>query len=622
MKRGSIFILSWLVLVMFSVALLPVPTASAASGVVDPPQGAPGTTFTFTAEGFIPQERVDAWVTRPDATPVTPSIGRYRADDAGRVSWSWTAPGDSQNGTWVMAAIGVDSDIKVDIPFLIEGVPYEIVIPQSVAPLSGPPGTTFTFTAGGFTAGERVGPWIVRPDGSTLSLPNEDQAVNLYADPAGFASWSWTAPEDVPVGNWSSQARGANSGLLVDIPFQITGPEAVPPVQTMSPASGPPGTVFTFTAGGFIPGEQAGSWLNPPGGGQLDATGYIIADAETGIITWTWESPPDAGGGIWRMIALGETSRREVIFTFEVTGPPAPPPLPELYTVTPSHGLPGTTFAFWAEGFQPFESIHYWVIDPQGKPEPNAKTEEASGAGVAEWSWATPVDAQPGQWIMSVRGGVTRTEYQIPFTIDRPDYLPPETGVEPSTGGPGTEFKFAATGYNGSEFIDWWAEGPENSFIPGTIRDIKSNSDGYLEWRWRAPDDIVAGNWRMNARGRDSMHLQVINFTIVRDTPPPPPPAYGVTPASGPPGTTFKFFAEGFKGDEVVGYWLSDPDDNVVRVDLEVIASPSGVINWEWTAPADARRGEWRMIARSTGLIYRSTPSENDVMYVIPFTIE
>lgn len=623
MKRRLYLLPVWLLLILVGVTALPVAPVAAASGTATPPVAPPGTLFTFTAEGFIPRERVDAWVTMPDATPVTPSIGRYVADDAGRVSWSWTAPGNAVNGIWVMTAIGVDSDLRIGIPFEIQGTPVEPPQPpQSVTPTSGPRGTTFIFVAGGFEPGEQVGPWLTRPDGSTMSLPDEAQAVDLYADPTGFVSWNWTAPADAPTGNWSSQAQGISSDRLVSIPFQIQEPGAPPPPESVTPTSGPPGTVFTFTAGGFIPGEEVGSWLNPPGGGNQDATSYLVADKATGMVTWTWTAPADAAGGRWRMIAKGDTSGREVVFTFDVLSAPAGPAPEQLQNVTPTNGLPGTEFFFYAEGFTPFESIHYWVINPEGLPDPNSKQEEASGEGIAEWSWDSPDDAMSGEWVMTVRGGVSRTEYQIPFTINRPDYVPPETGVVPTVGSPGTEFTFAATGYNGSEYLSWWLEGPNNSFIDGTIRDVKSNSDGYARWQWVAPDEILAGQWRLFAKGVDSFHLQVIEFSIVRDTPPPQGPRSGVTPSSGPPGTTFEFFAEGYLHDEVVGYWLNDPDGEVVRVDKEVLASEEGIIQWSWTAPADAKSGQWQMIARSTGLRYNRGVSKNDVMHVIPFWVE
>lgn len=621
MKRTLYLLPIWLLLMLVGVTALPVARVEAASGTASPPSGPPGTLFSFTAEGFIPRERVDAWVTRPDATAVTPSIGRYVADDAGRVSWSWGSPGDAVNGTWVMTAIGVDSDIRVAIPFEIQGTPATPPQPlQSVTPSSGPRGTTFIFVAGGFKPGEQVGPWIVRPDGGTLSLPDEAQSVDLYADPNGFVSWNWTAPADAPTGTWSSQARGISSNRLVTIPFVVQEPAAPAPPESVTPASGPPGTVFTFVAGGFIVGEEVGSWLNPPGGGNQDATSYMIAD-QSGVVTWTWASPGDAAGGTWRMIARGDTSGREVVFNVDITGPDAPPPPGQIQNVTPTNGLPGTHFYFRAEGFTPFESFYYWLIDPNGTPEANSERMEATGEGIAEWDWDSPDNAQPGQWIMTVRGGVSRVEYQIPFTINRPDYVPPETGVVPSVGGPGTEFTFAATGYNGSEYLSWWLEGPNGTFIDGTIRDVKSNGDGYAKWKWVAPDDIVAGQWRVFAKGVDSFHLQTIDFTIERDTPPPQAPRTGVTPSSGPPGTTFNFFAEGYDEYEVVGYWLNDPDGNVVRVDKEVMANGNGIIEWSWTAPADAKPGQWQMIARSTGLGYGG-PSKNDIMYIIPFWIE
>ncbi len=623
MRSRYVVSLGWLLLVVMVATAWPVTRVAAASGTVEPPQGTQGTQFTFTASGYRRNERVDVWVTRPDATSI--AVARFHANQDGVATWNWVAPGDAPNGTWVMVGRGVDTSLRVSIRFEIQGTPTAPRPLQSVTPTMGAPGTTFTFTAGGFQAGERVGPWLIQPDGSTVSLPDRDQSANLRADETGYATWTWTAPDDAPGGNWASQARGRTSQHLVSIPFQVT-PAATPPpamIENVTPTSGTPGTVFTFTVGGFIPGEEVGSWLNPPSGGDLEATSYMIADRETGVVSWTWQAPADVQGGLWRMNVRGQTSRRLVTLTFEITGAVPPPPLPQLITnVDPPSGLPGTTFHFYAEGFQPGETFFFWAIDPRGNPFPNASDPRAHADGVAIWSWTAPDDAREGQWLMNVRGGVSRVEHQIAFTITRPEYVPPETGVEPGTGGPGTTFKFAARGYRGSEYIDWWLEGPAGAVIPGTVRDVKANSDGYVEFRWRAPDDIAAGDWRLFMRGRDSLRLRTIDLVIVRDTPPPPPPTAGVTPESGSPGTTFTFFAEGFKAGEMVGYWLSDPNNQVVRTDREVMANSRGVITWEWTAPDDAPPGEWRMIARSNGRLFHGGPSRNNVMYIIPFRID
>jgi hypothetical protein len=132
----------------------------------------------------------------------------------------------------------------------------------------------------------------------------------------------------------------------------------------------------------------------------------------------------------------------------------------------------------------------------------------------------------------------------------------------------------------------------------------------------------------MIADGRVSRQSNHIPFTIVRETPPPPPDLpYGVTPDSGPPGTTFTFFGEGFQKHERVSVWLTTPGPggDIVRVYPdseeeadEIGTDENGRIEFTWTAPPDAERGVWLLTMRTS----LSEDFDEDITYNIHFTIE
>jgi hypothetical protein len=72
-----------------------------------------------------------------------------------------------------------------------------------------------------------------------------------------------------------------------------------------------------------------------------------------------------------------------------------------------------------------------------------------------------------------------------------------------------------------------------------------------------------------------------------------------VAPTVGPPGTRFLFFAAGFAPDERLSFWLNRPDGRVQAADVVDLqrASSAGEAVWTWTAPQDAPRGGWQMVA-------------------------
>lgn len=122
----------------------------------------------------------------------------------------------------------------------------------SVAPLSGPTGTTFTFTARGFAPGEAVRPALIQPDGQPFgpisSVGGRLARVNpavlaqvvLTADETGVVVWNWTAPAGAQAGVWQIVLSGETSGREARGPFTITAPPAPPATATPLPSTATP----------------------------------------------------------------------------------------------------------------------------------------------------------------------------------------------------------------------------------------------------------------------------------------------------------------------------------------------------------------------------------------------
>jgi len=611
----------------------------AASGTVEPPQGRPGAIFTFTATGFGLQEELGTWLVTPDGQnreiPNDQNV-RLFADAQGQASWAWVAPDDVAGGTWQMVARGFSSGERVFIPFTIERqAPVQVPSSSSmVTPNHGLPGTSFTFVArGNFIPGEQVGSWLILPDGTKLDL-----STGMSVDPNKQIFRIWDSPKDAPTGNWVFHARGIASGFTVDIPFQIDSPTVpvatptpAPPSQTVSPDHGLPGTVFTFTAAGFTYRERIAVWVNLPDRSDRDVDIQLIAD-ESGQVSWQWEAPPDSPVGNWRMIARGQWNHTLRIIPFiigAISLTPTPTAVPQVWLVAkPDHGLPGTIFTFYAEGFGPEETVSFWATDPEGypatqtNPTGNDIETKTDAAGKASWRWKSPVDGRLGRWIMTGRGKVSDLVLQAAFTLIATEEDQALNGVEPPAGRPGTTFKFFARGYDTDEIVRLWVFGPRGITFQGPSGDLYVDANGYVEWTWTAPQDMPEGAWNMVARGLDSNKQHVILFTI--EYPPaaptltPTPAPYAVAPPSGPRGTTFSFFAEGFAKQETLGYWLTAPDTSVIPIEQQITANDQGRADWQWTAPQDAQRGLWQMTIRPA----RSDSVNLNIVYTIRFRIE
>jgi hypothetical protein len=217
------------------------------------------------------------------------------------------------------------------------------------------------------------------------------------------------------------------------VPQQV-GAQTGAPSGEVRPDVGPPGTTFAFFATGFEGGEEDGDededekeivsvWINRPDT-STTTDGIIELNnvTDTGRADWKWIAPEDAQPGIWSAVAFGNDSGHEVVITFEIRpGAEQPAPDPERLdsNVQPNAGPGGTTFSFYATGFDGEEEIGIWLNTPDGRVL-DAETDElyqATPSGRADWEWTAPVNAQPGMWSMVARGKESGVERVLIFEL-------------------------------------------------------------------------------------------------------------------------------------------------------------------------------------------------------------
>jgi hypothetical protein len=188
--------------------------------------------------------------------------------------------------------------------------------------------------------------------------------------------------------------------------------------------------------------------------------------------------------------------------------------------VQPGVGAPGTTFAFFATGFDS-EQVGYWLNAPNGEV---ITTDEKvnTNDGRADWNWEAPDDAMVGVWQMVARGEESDVERIIPFEIrlgapatgpsgqpiENPDYA-----VEPVIGSPGTQFSFYARGFEDGEKVGYWLNAPDGRVV-STDEQATVNNDSRADWDWTSPSDAMVGVWQMVVRGVESDRQVVIQFEI------------------------------------------------------------------------------------------------------------
>jgi hypothetical protein len=263
----------------------------------------------------------------------------------------------------------------------------------------------------------------------------------------------------------------------------------------VEPEIGPPGTTFYFMGRNFKPEEPLGYWVTTPEGETISDNRGIYADKE-GDIALEWPTSPEDSGGHWMMTIQGKNSLKMVTVDFEIIGPSADDPgLP--YRVSPEAGPPGTTFNFFAQGFQQLEQVGWWATSPAGQVYKGGVDVRATKNGQLEWSWTVPISVTAGIWTMTVEGKQSNMYYNIPFTVTEsgPEPAPPYS-VTPDSGPPGTTFHFEAVGLVPGEQVGYWANSPDNRNYAGK-QELNANSEGRLTWTWTAPDDALAGSWRM-----------------------------------------------------------------------------------------------------------------------------
>jgi hypothetical protein len=167
------------------------------------------------------------------------------------------------------------------------------------------------------------------------------------------------------------------------------------------------------------------------------------------------------------------------------------------------------------------------------------------------------------------------------------------TARQPSVGA-GQIIEFTGSGFRDDERVSFWATDPTDAVIAGYF--TEADDRGTIEFEFRVPANAIGGEWAMTARG-DRTHLTAVALFFVHGHSPASTEFVAkAAPPAGAPGTTFAFAANGFKDDEKVSYWVTDPNGNVFASYHQGDRSDeNGRVDLVWTSPTDAMHGRWVM---------------------------
>ncbi|MBK8798846.1 MAG: S8 family serine peptidase [Anaerolineales bacterium] len=239
----------------------PTPTAA-----ITPAVGPPGTTFLLTGKYNVPYGWVDICIS--PCTIDDNYITTVYADAAGSIAaflYSSTsiAPGPYAIQTSNLAGRTAESILT------ISGAAQPTL---AVAPASGAAGTSFSFSGSNFLPGDQA----------IAVTVNGESAGSVGSNNAGAITFSLDTATNTPAGSYTVRATDS-AGRSAAATFAVTAVAVGEPKLTVTPASGPPSTTFTFVASNFTASSPATVSLDGQALGQvnIDAAGMVTLTLET-----------------------------------------------------------------------------------------------------------------------------------------------------------------------------------------------------------------------------------------------------------------------------------------------------------------------------------------------------
>lgn len=265
-----------------------------------PSSGPAGTTFLLTGSNNVPYGEVEFCEESCDNGTLNsePIYADARGDVLAYLSTDVNAdPGSYTIISRVKGLAGRSASTTITIQAASQPT-------LSVSPARGPAGTVFVAEGANLLPNDSA--VTVSLNGSVLGTTGSDGA--------GKVRFRLITSSNTPAGNYEVRVTDS-AGRSATASYQVTAVPSDAPTMTVSPASGQPGTAFSFTGSGFAAGQTVAFTLD----GQ--DVGTAIPDG-AGSFTITLSTSPQIAPGSYTLAATQGERRASASFT--ITGGQGP----------------------------------------------------------------------------------------------------------------------------------------------------------------------------------------------------------------------------------------------------------------------------------------------------------
>ena len=306
--------------------------------------------------------------------------------------------------------------------------------------------------------------------------------------------------------------------------------------------------------------------------------------------------------------------------------------------LSPGSGGPGQVFTVQGEGFQAGEAVALWVTAPDTQVRPIDQRAYADGSGSITSSavrFSTGGFAN-GRWALTAQGVSSGKALVGYFTITGPVGNPGRLGiilqtslvpqgranVTPLAAVPGSGFVFTAGGFDPAEGVGAWLTPPNGGALqPIDERSVALDGKGNLRVVVQ-PQGDTEGVWLVTAQGKNTRRSATASLKLTRDyfapigTGRPGNVNGSASPAEGGQRTQFRLTGTGFRANERIEHWVTQPDGSYY-LNATAQADSRGRIGY---SPGLAVQFSLRNPLGVYGYHWRGTVSGNRVDVYMTFT--
>ncbi len=421
------------------------PPAAPVLKSLSPNEGAPGSTFTITGEGFGEYNQVtfkfgDKFLTlesalvKPTPNGIVVTVPRIAA-------------GDYQVVVRALQG-GASSEPSNALAFKVLAPPAPAApVLESISPAEGKSGEKFVIKGKGFAPNAAQNRVIFRLGDLNIDL-DEDAVTLTDAGLEGVVPELPTADYEVFV---IASQTGAMPGASNKLAFKVNGPvpAAAPKLESVAPAEGKPGDSFVLKGSGFAPEAENNMVVFKIGDLMRDVPHSLVKVTADGLVgSVPWMLPGNAEVFVVSVIN-GSMSLPSNRLAFKVLQT-APPTAPKLEALTPTEGQPGAAFKIKGTGFGPEPWMNYVGFRQGTRWFPvDGKSLKVTADGLE--GFVPPVSAGVYEVVVVLNFDEFRSEPSnaLSFKVLTPPapVAPKLSAINPVDGAPGATFTISGEGF-------------------------------------------------------------------------------------------------------------------------------------------------------------------------------